>query len=287
MKVFPASHSPRSHRVVGAAAALALAATAVAPVAHEASAGAHAAGITDVKIAAKGWVLSAPAQIPAGLVRFTVNGSTNPMGTMAIVGLLKPGVSRDQAAGALKSGDEKAILQILTPLGGPAGTGTPQSILNLPAGTYTVFDIEQDAKGRPQAFYKFFIVAPSSAPIAAPASAATVTELDMKFKVPATLPAGNVTVKIVNRGPSVHETILAKLHAGTTLKDLQAYIKEENPSGPPPADILGIGALMASGHTQWAPFNLTPGTYVLLCFVPDKHGVPHVMDGMIKSFEVR
>ena len=50
--------------------------------------------------------------------------------------------------------------------------------------------------------------------------------------------------------------------------------------------ILGLGAIMAPGHTQFAPFHLSAGTCVLLCFVSDKHGVPHVMDGMIKSFEV-
>jgi hypothetical protein len=266
---------------------VALAATAIAPITYRASAAASASAITDVKIAAKGWVLSAPAHIPAGLVRFTVNGSTSPMGTMAIVAALNPGVSQANAIAALKSGDEKSILQVLTPLGGPAGTGTPQTILSLKAGSYVAFDVEQDAKGNSHASYSFFTVAPSSAPVVDPASTVTVTELDMKFRVAATVPAGNVTLKIVNRGPSIHETILAKLHAGTTLDDLKAYLKQQNPSGPPPVDVVGIGALMASGHTQWAQSHLTPGTYVLLCFVPDKHGVPHVMDGMIKSFEVR
>src|SRR5579871_5696577 len=113
MKVSTASHSPRSHRVVHAAAALALAATAIAPIAHRASAAAGASSITDVKIAAKGWVLNAPARIPAGLVRFTVTGSTSPMGTMAIVASLNSGVTQARAITALKSGDEQGILRLL------------------------------------------------------------------------------------------------------------------------------------------------------------------------------
>lgn len=120
-----------------------------------------------------------------------------------------------------------------------------------------------------------------------PAATTVIAERDMRFKLASTLPAGDVIRKIVNHGPSAHETILARLHHGATLETFKAYLKQQNPSGPSPADILGLGAIMTGGHTQFAPFHLTTGTYVLLCFVSDKHGVPHVMDGMIKSFEVR
>lgn len=277
----------RSHYLVGAAAVVAIAGAAVSPFAHHA--GAAAPTITDVTIAAKNFSVSAPATIPAGLVRFTLTGVTNPMGTTAMVGAFRAGTTQAAVISVLNKGDFGPMLKALLPVGGPAvaGASAGSDILTLKAGKYVVFNIEQDAKGKSHAVYKFFDVSPSSTPVVEPASNATINELDMKFRVPASIAAGEVTLKIVNKGPSIHETVLAKLHAGTTVKALENYLKQQNPSGPPPADFVGLASAMAPGLTQYASTNLTSGTYVLICFMPDKHGLPHVADGMIKSFNVR
>jgi hypothetical protein len=277
----------RANILLGAVAAVAIAGTALSPIVHGTRAASSSASIANVTIAAKDFTLTAPAHIPAGYVRFSLSGGTNPQGTTAIVAALNAGVTQSQVAAALKKGDLGPIVQILTPLGGPAGITSAVDTLKLKAGSYVVFDVEQGQTGGSKAIYKFFSVVPSTGTPSEPASTATVNEKDFKFLLPATVPAGDVTFKIVNTGKSLHETILAKLHAGVTLKALEAYLKQQNPSGPPPVDFLGVASVMAPGHTQFASIALTSGNYVLICFMPDKHGLPHVADGMIKEFTVR
>jgi hypothetical protein len=57
--------------------------------------------------------------------------------------------------------------------------------------------------------------------------------------------------------------------------------------GPPPLDALGGIASDMPGMTQYFTADLTPGNYVLLCFVPDaKDGKAHMEHGMVKEFKV-
>ncbi len=250
---------------------------------------ARTAALPHITITAKDWSMAGPARVPAGYVRFTIVAPPGPP-SQAFVALLKPGMSRAQAAAVLKKADFGAITTLMTAMGGPASLGgAADDILDLQAGDgdYAIFTITQDAKGVSHARYTFISVAPAAKPATEPASTVTVHEMDMKFKLPRTLPSGDVTLKIVNMGPSIHETVLARLHQGKTVKQLASYLSQQNPSGPPPADFIGGAAAMASGHTQWATERLTPGAYVAVCFMPDKQGKPHIADGMITPFAVR
>jgi hypothetical protein len=72
--------------------------------------------------------------------------------------------------------------------------------------------------------------------------------------------------------------------------DVAAYLKlsdAQQSQTPPPADpFAGIQA-MGPGGTGWFSMDLTPGTYVALCFVPDDEtGQPHAAMGMVKFFNV-
>ncbi len=121
----------------------------------------------------------------------------------------------------------------------------------------------------PHSPYQFITLDPEPGMTAAPPVTALVREVDFKFRVPAVIPAGLTTLGVYNAGPSIHELDLAKLHPGKTLQDLLAYVKQQNPSGPPPADSMGSASSMSPGQTQYTVQQLTPGSYVLLCFVPD------------------
>jgi hypothetical protein len=51
-------------------------------------------------------------------------------------------------------------------------------------------------------------------------------------------------------------------------------------------DVDGLEAL-STGMTAWLPLHLEPGTYVAVCFIPDKDsGMPHALEGMAKVFTV-
>lgn len=246
------------------------------------------AALPHVTITTRTWTIAAPARLPAGLVRFTLISPPGTQDGMAIIGRLNAGVSKATAAAALKTGDPGKIMASLTLLGGPMGSGSADAVVTLSPATYVAFNIGQDAKGKPHSDYGFFTAGSASSPQSGqPSSAATVRELDYKFRLPQTLPSGHVWLKVVNAGPSMHEFIVARIHAGKSYQDVVSYIKQANPAGPPPVDIVGGAAAMGAKQTQWVTATLTPGRYVAVCFMPDKHGNPHIADGMIKQFTVR
>lgn len=246
------------------------------------------AALPHVTITARTWTIAAPARLPAGLVRVTLNSPPNAQAGMAMIGRLKTGVSKAAVAAALKTGDPAKIMASVSLLGGPMGSGSADAVVTLSPATYVAFNIGQDAKGKPHSDYGFFSVGAAASPQAGePSSAATVHELDYKFRLPQTLPSGRVWLKVVNAGPSMHEFVVGRIHAGKTYQDVLSYIKQANPAGPPPVDIVGGAAAMDAKQTQWVAATLTSGNYVAVCFMPDKHGNPHVADGMIKQFTVR
>jgi hypothetical protein len=59
-------------------------------------------------------------------------------------------------------------------------------------------------------------------------------------------------------------------------------------AGPPPAHFLGGVSPIAVRQENELALTLTPGHYVLLCFVPDAvDGKPHLAHGMVHDVVVR
>ena len=55
-----------------------------------------------------------------------------------------------------------------------------------------------------------------------------------------------------------------------------------------PGSIVGGMSALGPGQTAWVSMKLVPGTYVILCFLPDKSsGLLHVQLGMICSITVK
>ena len=59
--------------------------------------------------------------------------------------------------------------------------------------------------------------------------------------------------------------------------------------GPPPANAIGgMSGITTTDRAAIATVDLTPGNYVLVCFVPDaKDGKAHIEHGMVKEFTVK
>jgi uncharacterized cupredoxin-like copper-binding protein len=124
------------------------------------------------------------------------------------------------------------------------------------------------------------------APVASAApSAVTVITTDYSFDAPAELPAGLTTFHLVNKGPGIHHIQLAKLDEGKTADDFMTALKA---GGPPPKWITMEGGPNPAemGDTSSTTVALEPGNYVMLCFVPDPDGVPHVAKGMVRPLKV-
>ncbi|HEY7612571.1 MAG TPA: hypothetical protein VH764_06245 [Gemmatimonadales bacterium] len=126
----------------------------------------------------------------------------------------------------------------------------------------------------------------AAAPVASAApSAVTVITTNYSFDAPAELPAGLTTFHLVNKGPSIHHLQLVKLGEGKTADDFAAAMKA---GGPPPKWISMEGGPNPSevGDTSTTTVALQPGNYLMLCFVPDPDGVPHVAKGMVRPLTV-
>lgn len=112
----------------------------------------------------------------------------------------------------------------------------------------------------------------------------TYVATEFAFEGPAVLPVGDVTLTMDNKGKQMHELALGELLDGKTMDDVDALFKKGMPKKPPTwfKDVGRTGA--APGETGALDAELTPGSYVMLCFIPDKASKkPHVILGMMKE----
>ncbi len=123
-----------------------------------------------------------------------------------------------------------------------------------------------------------------AASLAAPAVDNTMQLSDYAFALQAPLRSGSQTLKVENLGPEPHEVALAELAPGMTVADVEAWLND--PQGPPPATVVGAVTALAPSLTAYLELNLTPGSYVLLCFVSAPDGRPHIAHGMIQQVTV-
>jgi len=113
----------------------------------------------------------------------------------------------------------------------------------------------------------------------------TVTANDFSFEAPGKVPAGAVTMRLVNKGTELHHAQLIRIEEGKTMADIAKAM--QNP-GPPPswARFVGGPNAVAPGKEALATSVLTPGQYVYLCFIPSPDRVMHASKGMVLPFEV-
>jgi uncharacterized cupredoxin-like copper-binding protein len=114
---------------------------------------------------------------------------------------------------------------------------------------------------------------------------ATVLATDFAFDAPDTITAGWTTIRLRNDGTMLHHMQLVRLDSGRTPADLEAAMKYP---GPPPAWITAVGGPNAPdpGAESSSTVQLTPGQYVMLCFVDIPDHVPHFAKGMVRPFVV-
>jgi hypothetical protein len=114
-----------------------------------------------------------------------------------------------------------------------------------------------------------------------------IQSTDYSFAAPAEVPAGLVSILHENVGKETHHVQIFQLNEGATIEQLMAALPQGDvalfallrdlPGGPGPT---------VPGGQQRVTVKLTAGNYVLLCFMPDAHGVPHLAHGMIASLTV-
>ena len=136
------------------------------------------------------------------------------------------------------------------------------------------------------------IVIPEPLPTVLPAASVPIPEIridsaDYSYTGPASIPAGWVRVTLTNSGVEPHHVQFMRLNDDVTFEQFQeALAVGEGPALRLVQQMGGVGAIAPTGSAQ-AVLNLTPGEYVILCFIPspDDH-LPHLAKGMVQTINV-
>lgn len=162
------------------------------------------------------------------------------------------------------------------------------STADLPAGHYVLICFLPDPTDQqPHAnkgMVKELVVAGKAGTAPAPKVEGEIRLSDYAFAVP-NIAAGSHTFHIVNEGTKTHEVQLIRLNDGVTS---QQYLAAMAPGakGPPPGAFNGGPGALRPGLDNYWTVTFTPGNYLMVCFVPDADGVPHVMKGMIRELTI-
>jgi hypothetical protein len=114
-----------------------------------------------------------------------------------------------------------------------------------------------------------------------------VEAMDDMFMGPAQVRAGLTTIELHNVGPAPHQVQLLRLKPGVATDQALAATKLPNPGALLSLVTASGGAnAVAAGASQNVTVDLSAGTYLEVCFVPDADGVPHLAKGMVSVLTV-
>lgn len=113
-----------------------------------------------------------------------------------------------------------------------------------------------------------------------------ITTADYTFTAPAEVQSGLVSVTIENDGKEPHHAQLARLKEGVTIEQFQSALQEGLEKAVPMVNWVGGPSMVDAGGTSTVTLRLEPGIHMLLCFVPDPSGVPHIAHGMAGAMTV-
>lgn len=125
---------------------------------------------------------------------------------------------------------------------------------------------------------------PTNRPAAPEANVVTINATDYAFDAPDTIVGGLTTFRMVNAGREPHQAVIAGAE-GKTFPELEAALLREGPVPEWATFPAGPGAVGA-GDSSIVTANVTPGNYLIYCFIPSPDGKPHVMKGMYRRLVV-
>lgn len=288
------------HRVTLAVAALAVLGTVACSAKQEAPASSLTSGSGNasapapttppvVTIHAKDFAFQSPKQIPAGMTTFHVVNDGPGLHHVTIV-RLADGKSLADLSDALKS--PGPLPDWATFVGGPNAPDPghdANATLDMAPGNYALLCMVDVPGGVPH-FAKgmaapLTVVASSTPSAPAPAATDTLLLQDYSFSIADPITSGTQTFLVKNTAKQPHEVEVIKLAPGKTPQDVLTWMQK--PNGPPPGSAVGGVATMSGDSPTYFTTDITPGDYLLICFVPDaKDGKPHFMHGMMQTIHV-
>jgi len=234
--------------------------------------------------------LTMPADTPAGLVAVTVKNSGQAPHS-PLFARLNDGVTQEQFMETMQTDESgTAALAMVSLLGGAQVQpgGSQQMEFDFKPGAYLAIDMGE-GEG-PPLMANFTATAGSGPAPAEPAATVNAELIDFQFTLPDQIKSGAQTWKIANKGGQWHEMGIFKLNEGVTVDDVMAMMMSgEESQGPPPFETMAFWAPMSQGEHAWLTIDLPPGTYTVLCFLPDFSSTPpmsHLEHGMVRTLTV-
>jgi uncharacterized cupredoxin-like copper-binding protein len=246
-----------------------------------------------------------PSELDAGYVAFTLinNGEEDHHAQLL---RLNDGVTSDDFIAALETDSEAAIFELATLAGGPGLTAPGKestAIVPLEAGNYVALCLVPSHDGVPHAAKGMIQPFTVTGEVTGeePVADVTATMRDFGFVAPTEVEAGHQQWQVVNEGPQPHELIVRRLDDGVTYDQIVSQSRAVAPATPAPENGEGtsqapitsmttaVGGVqaVAPGDSAWLSIDLEPGTYVIICHVPDPAtGKEHADLGMIQELTV-
>ena len=246
---------------------------------------------TVVTVHASEFAFTAPKTVPAGTITLHLVNDGKQLHHLAVIKLLHGRTTADYVEALKKPGPPPAWS---VEVGGPNAVAPGQSsdaTLTLEPGNYAlVCFVPSPGETMPhmmKGMVSSLTVTPSSAPSVEPTPDVNIRLSDYKFALSKPLTAGHHVIRVTNDAAQPHEVMFVKLAPGATVKGLADWV-EGGMKGAPPAMPLGGVAPIGTGRANTVSLDLTPGTYGMVCFLPDaKDGKPHSVHGMTAQFEVK
>ena len=246
---------------------------------------------TVVTVHASEFAFTAPKNASAGTITFRMVNDGKQLHHLAIIKLLNGKTAKDFMESMKKPGPPPAWT---VAVGGPnaiAPGQTTDATLTLEPGNYIlVCFVPSPGDPTPhvmKGMISALTITPSSAPGVNVPADVNIRLSDYKFGLSKPLTAGRHTIQVTNDAAQDHEVLFVKLAPGATTKGLAEWV-EAGMQGQPPAMPLGGASPLAKGRSSIVSLDLTPGTYGMVCFLPDaKDGKPHSLHGMTAQFEVK
>jgi hypothetical protein len=240
-----------------------------------------------------------PAEVPSGIVSMTFdNQSEAPI--MPVPARLEEGVTQEQLMETLMTEGEEAALEIVSLHGGMfmlPGTTTTVTY-DFTAGNHALFDFAAE-----QSEPLWFTVAEGTETEADETALEADVEVllqDFAFAMPTTISSGESMWYMENQGGQWHEMVIIHVEEGTTLEEATAMLAEQMAADmgaeatEPAGDVEATEATngtdaeatemategeedmpdfmwmpMEEGERAWFPVNLEPGTYMVVCGLPN------------------
>jgi hypothetical protein len=260
----------------------------------DAAGNAMAAGTPpEVQFTARDFAFEGPDTISAGWTTVVLHNAGPNLHHFMLLQLTQGKTLADlkAAVAAMKSPEMPPLWAV--PVGGvnpPMPGSDTRAMLDVQPGDYAIVcivDVPDHVPHMMKGMIKGLTVTAASAAAAAePVADMTVTAVDFAFAPSAEFTAGHHLIKFENKGTEPHEFELVRLGDGKTVDDLMKW--GQTLQGPLPGTSLGGAAPLVPGQVEYVPVDLTPGNYVVVCFVPDptKQGMPHVAEGMLRTFTI-